>query len=111
MIARGTFEVKARPQPPDAGRTEPFGRLLLDKQFHGDLIGTSAGQMLGAETAVKGSGAYVALEQVAGTLQGKRGSFILLHNGTMRAGNYVMNVTVVPDPGTDELAGINGKMK
>jgi hypothetical protein len=110
MTARGTFDVKVTQQPQDDGAGGPFGRLFLDKQFHGDLKAASKGQMLAAGTAIEGSGAYVAFELVTGTLNGKRGSFILQHKGTMRKGVYVMNVTVVPDSGTDELAGIAGAM-
>ena len=109
MTARGTFEVTVTPQPQDDG-AGPFGRLLIDKQFHGDLEAVSVGQMLAALTAVEGSGGYVALELVTGTLNGKRGSFILQHNGTMRDKAYSMQVTVVPDSGTDELTGIAGTM-
>ena len=109
--ARGTFDVKVAAQPQDDSAGGPFGRLFLDKQFHGDLNATSKGQMLAAGTAVEGSGAYVAFELVTGTLSGKRGSFILQHKGTMRKGVYDLNVTVVPDSGTNELAGIAGDMK
>ena len=110
MTARGTFEVKVTPQPQDDSAGGPFSRLFLDKQFHGELDATSKGQMLGAGTAVEGSGGYVALELVTGKLNGKRGSFILQHNGTMSKGVYMLHVTVVPDSGTDELAGIAGTM-
>ena len=110
MTARGTFDVKATPQPQDDSAGGPFGRLFLDKQFHGDLEAASKGQMLAAGTAVEGSGAYVAFEMVTGALNGKRGSFILQHKGTMRKGVYEMSVTVVPDSGTGELAGIAGAM-
>jgi hypothetical protein len=110
MTARGTFDVKVTPQPQDDSAGGPFGRLFLDKQFHGDLQGAGKGQMLAAGTAVEGSGAYVAFELVTGGLNGKRGSFILQHKGTMRKGVYAMSVTVVPDSGTDELAGIAGAM-
>jgi Protein of unknown function (DUF3224) len=110
MTARGTFDVKVTPQAQDDSAGGPFGRLFLDKQFHGDLKAASKGQMLAAGTAVEGSGAYVAFELVTGTLNGKRGSFILQHKGTMRKGVYTMSVTVVPDSGTDELAGIAGAM-
>ena len=72
MTARGTFDVKVTPQPQDDSAGGPFGRLFLDKQFHGDLSATSQGTMLGAGTAVEGSGAYVALELVTGTLDGKQ---------------------------------------
>jgi hypothetical protein len=110
MTARGTFDVKVTPQAQDDSAGGPFGRFFLDKQFHGDLKADSKGQMLGAGTAVEGSGAYVAFEQVTGTLNGKRGSFILQHKGTMRKGVFALNVTVVPDSGTDELAGLAGAM-
>jgi hypothetical protein len=110
MTARGTFDVKVIPQAADDSSAGPFSRLFLDKQFHGDLEGPSKGQMLGAMSAVEGSGGYVALEQVTGTLRGKRGSFILQHNGTMQKNVPTMIVTVVPDSGTDELAGLAGTM-
>ncbi|HEY8460706.1 MAG TPA: DUF3224 domain-containing protein [Blastocatellia bacterium] len=111
MTAKGTFDVKVAQQPQDDNAGGPFSRLFLDKQYHGDLKATSKVQMLAAETSVEGSGAYVAFELVTGELNGKRGSFILQHKGTMRKGVYAMNVTVVPDSGTDELAGIDGSMK
>jgi Protein of unknown function (DUF3224) len=111
MTARGTFDVKVTPQPQDDSAGGPFSRLFLDKKFHGELSATSKGQMLGAGTGVEGSGAYVALEHVTGTLNGKKGSFILQHKGTMRKGTYDLSVTVVPDSGTDELVGIAGGMK
>lgn len=111
MNALGTFEVKVTQQPRDDSAGGPFGRLFLEKQLHGDLEATSRGQMLAADTAVEGSGAYVAFEIVSGTLRGKHGSFVLQHRGTMRKGDYRMDVTVVPDSGTDELVGIAGTMK
>jgi hypothetical protein len=110
MTARGMFEVKVTPQPQDDNAGGRFDRLFIDKQFHGELEAVSKGQMLAARTAVEGSGAYVALESVTGRLNGRRGTFILQHRGTMSKGVYMMHVTVVPDSGTDELAGIAGTM-
>lgn len=112
MTAKGTFEVKTTPQQQDDAAAGPFSRLFLDKQFHGDLEATSKGQMIAAGTAVEGSGAYVALEKVSGSIGGKKGTFTLMHTGTMRKNtDFVLNVTVVPDSGTEELSGIAGKMK
>lgn len=110
--AVGTFEVKVTPAPAsDASGDAALGRMLLHKQFHGDLEGTSKGQMLTAGTGVKGSGAYVAIEKVSGTLKGRKGTFILQHSGTMiRGGVAQLNVTVVQDSGTDQLAGLVGTM-
>jgi len=108
--AKGTFDVKVIPQAADDSAGGPFNRLFLDKQFHGDLEATSKGQMLGAGTAVEGSAGYVALELVSGTLQGRRGTFILQHTGSMTKGVPAMSVVVVPDSGTDQLTGLVGKM-
>ena len=110
MTARGTFDVKVVPQPPDDAAGGSFSRLFLDKQFHGDLAATSKGQMIGAGSPEKGVAGYVALEHVSGTLNGRRGSFALQHSGTMENGVTTMNVTVVPGSGTDQLTGIAGRM-
>lgn len=109
--ATGPFDVKVTPQPADDyadGAT--LGRLTLDKSFHGDLEATSRGQMLTGMSSVKGSAGYVAIERVTGTLGGRRGSFILQHTGTMDRGTPQLVITVVPDSGTDELAGLRGTM-
>jgi hypothetical protein len=107
--ATGTFDVKVLPQVADEG-FEAVGRMLLDKQFHGDLEATSKGQMLAAGTAVKGSAGYVAMEQVSGTLHGRTGTFVLQHSGTMNRGEPQLSVTVVPDSGTGRLVGLTGRM-
>ncbi len=110
--AKGTFEVKMAPQKPDNPQAEKsgVGRMSIDKQFHGDLEATSQGEMLGFMTEVKGSAGYVAMERVTGKLQGRSGSFVLQHNGTMIKGAPQMKVVVVPDSGTGELTGISGQM-
>ena len=106
--ATGRFDVNVAPLTADSADTGGFGRMSLEKTFSGDLTGTSRGQMVAAGTEVEGSGGYVALERVTGTLQGRTGSFMLMHAGTMKAGNYEMRITVVPDSGTGELAGLSG---
>ncbi len=105
--ASGPFEVKLEPQASDP----TVGRMSIDKQFHGDLEATSKGQMLAINTDVKGSAGYVAMERVTGTLEGRTGSFALQHSGTMTRGVPELLITVVPDSGTDQLAGLSGKMR
>jgi hypothetical protein len=107
--ASGTFEVKLTPQVSD-DKDAPVGRMSIDKQFHGDIEGTSKGEMLTGMTSVKGSAGYVAIEKVVGTLKGRHGTFILQHTGTMDRGAPQLSITVVPDSGTDELTGLTGKM-
>jgi len=109
--ASGTFEVKLTPQAQEEkSESSTLGRMSIDKQFHGDLEGTSKGQMLTAGTAVEGSAGYVAIEHVSGMLHGRRGTFVLQHSGTMTRGAPQLSVTVVPDSGTGELVGLAGKM-
>ena len=107
--ASGTFEVKLSPQE-TADKVEGLGRMSIDKQFHGDLEGTSKGEMLTVGTAVKGSGVYVAVEWVTGTLHGRSGRFSFHHTGIMTRSEPSLSVTVVPDSGTGQLAGLAGKM-
>ena len=110
MHATGPFDVKITPQD-DKSADPLLGRMALDKQYHGDLEATGKGQMLTAGTTVKGSGAYVAIEKVEGTLKGRSGTFVLQHTGSMGGGNFLLNVTIVPDSGTGQLIGISGAMK
>jgi hypothetical protein len=66
--------------------------------------------MLTAMTAVKGSAGYVAIERVAGTLRGRKGTFALQHTGIMNRGTPSLTITVVPDSGTEQLASLAGTM-
>jgi hypothetical protein len=87
-----------------------LGRMLLDKQYQGALEARGAGQMLATHGSVAGSAAYVALETVTGALQGREGSFALVHHGLMTRGQPSLDIAVVPDSGTGALAGLTGRM-
>jgi len=111
MHASGSFEVKLVPQgAEDKAEGSTLGRMAIQKQFQGDLEGSSKGEMLSAMTGVKGSAGYVAIERVSGRLGGRSGSFVLQHDATMSRGEPQLNIIVVPDSGTGELAGLSGKM-
>lgn len=89
----------------------PIGRMSIDKSITGDLVATTAGQMLSAMSSVKGSAGYVAIERVDGVLHGRRGTFVLQHSGSMNRGAASLLVTVVPDSGTGDLAGLTGEFR
>lgn len=107
----GMFDVAIDKEPVhDAALDSGIGRMTLDKRYHGALDATSVGEMLTGMTATKGSAGYVAIERVEGTLEGRSGTFMLQHAGTMNRGAPTLSVTVVPDSGTEELAGLEGRM-
>lgn len=109
-VAKGTFTVEMKPQAePSVADGVSLGRMSLHKRFEGDLVATGQGEMLTALTPVKGSAGYVAIERVAGTLQGRSGSFVFQHSGTMDQGAQRLPITVVPGSGTGGLAGISGQ--
>jgi hypothetical protein len=111
LHAEGTFEVRNSPLgTDDALNGTTVGRFGLDKQFQGDLEGTSKGEMLGAGNPATGTAGYVAIEQVTGLLSGRSGSFALQHFGTMEENKFNLLVKVVPGSGTGELTGISGSM-
>ncbi|MDG5496792.1 DUF3224 domain-containing protein [Niveispirillum sp. BGYR6] len=111
LHATGTFDVKMTPESePDAADGTSLGQMLLNKRFHGPLDATGQGRMLTAHTGVEGSAVYVALERVSGTLNGRTGSFVLRHLGTMDRGHPHLSISVVPDSGSGGLAGISGEM-
>lgn len=109
----GTFEVKMAPLPWEEGGDAAgaaLGRFSLDKKYAGPLEAIAAGQMLSARSPVEGSAGYVAIERVTGSLEGRRGSFVLQHTGTMGGGSMELSVRVVPDSGTDDLTGLAGTL-
>ena len=113
MHASGYFDVTLAPQAADNPqvRIAQIDRLSIDKKYHGDVQGTSTGQMQAIKDD-RNTGAYVALEKVVASLKGRSGTFMLMHYGYMSqdvVGRWL--VEIVPHSGTGELAGLSGTMK
>jgi Protein of unknown function (DUF3224) len=109
--ATGTFEVKIAPLEPVLKDDATISRFSADKQFHGALDGAGHGEMLSTGNPAADAGA-VAMEKVTGKLDGRSGSFVLLHHGIMVGGKpQHWTITVVPGSGTGELQGIGGTMQ
>ncbi len=105
--ADGTFDIETKPEASFGGG---IGRFSIAKTFHGDLTGSSIGEMLAIRTETPGSAGYVLMERVTGKLEGRTGTFVLQHDGIMKRGQPELKVTIVPDSGTGGLAGIHGGM-
>ena len=102
-----TWDAVADPAPaePDA---PPTGRVVLAKTYRGDdLSGSATGHAL--TTRGEAGASYVAQERIAGTLAGRRGSFVLEHGASMGEGvETVQWARVVAGSGTAALAGLTG---
>ena len=112
--AAGTFDIKIAPQAPDNPAAEAAGlaRLSLDKRYHGTLEATGHGEMLAAGGGGNKDGAYVAMERVTGSLDGRSGSFALVHRALLRDSvPQEWTVAVAPGSGTDGLAGLEGALQ
>lgn len=109
--AAGTFVVQATRQPPyDSAPGATLGRTSFVKHFEGDLVADSTVEMLSAMTEVRGSAVYVALERIVGSLHGRSGSFVVHHRGLMDRGAQSLEIGIVQDAATGELAGLRGTM-
>jgi len=106
LHARGTFTVTMAPLSP--APAEGLARYGMAKQLHGDIEGTSKGEMFSGGDPAQGAAGYVAIEVVTGIVNGKQGSFALQHLATMSAAGQKMTVVIVPGSGTGALKGISG---
>lgn len=111
--ATGSFAVTMTPeaQAPAVGQGLPTSRMGIAKTFSGGMVGHAAGTMLAAGTPGPGKvAAYVAVDQFEGSVDGRKGGFLLLHRGTMASAGAELSVTIAPDSGTGELKGIAGTL-
>jgi hypothetical protein len=104
--AKGSFTVTITPQ--ESAADAPAARMLLYKEFHGDLEAIAHGEMMAAHEPLTGAGVYVAIDRVAGTLHGKGGSFLIAHRGMRNSEGQELEIVIVPGSGTGQLAGITG---
>tara|TARA_R110002096_G_scaffold326134_5_gene520095 strand:- start:35786 stop:36157 length:372 start_codon:yes stop_codon:yes gene_type:complete len=106
MLAKGTFDIKLNPIPDDV---PPVGRMIISKEYSGDMVGTGSGQMISKRTA-SGTAVYSAIEEFEGTVNGKKGSFTFLHIGEMSSSHQSLEITIVAGSGTSEFEGISGSI-
>ena len=104
--AKGSFDVTITPQ--ESAADAPVARMLLYKEFHGDLEAIAHGEMLAASEPLTGAAVYVAIDRVTGTLHGRSGSFLMAHRGIANADGQALDIVIVAGSGTGQLEGIKG---
>jgi Protein of unknown function (DUF3224) len=103
------FEVKGWREEPIAehGHVAKVTSARVARTYSGEIQGDSITEWVMAY-APDGSATFVGIERISGTMSGRRGSLVLRHVGSYRDGAAIAELTVVPDCGTGEFAGING---
>ena len=107
MTAEGSFEIDLEPQ---SDPTAPMGRMLISKTYGGNIEARGTGQMLSKRTD-NGVAVYCAIEEVVGSVDGKTGTFTLLHNGYMSSERQSLEIQIVEGTGTGELTNIQGTLE
>ena len=83
--------------------------MLIRKIYLGDMNGSGIGQMISKRTE-NGIAVYYAIEEFAGSVQGKNGGFTLVHKGLMSKDSQSLEVTILEGSGSGELRNISGSM-
>lgn len=107
MRVSGTFNVKLTPQD-DIGFNA--GRMRIKKTYSGPLEATATGQMISKRIA-DGPSVYFAIEEISGTLEGKKGAFTLVHKGYMDQDGQTLDIQILEGSGTRDLRAISGSMQ
>ncbi len=105
--AAGAFTVDSwEPDTLDDADGWSIQRVRLGKTFSGDMAGTSTVDMISAVIDEVPT-AYVGIERLSVTLDGRTGRFLLQHAAP--SGDLPIRLTVVPGSGRDGLAGLRGE--
>jgi hypothetical protein len=104
---RAAFTIDMTPGDPAVDSTARFD---FTKTWSGQIEGISRGLMLSAGNPHEGNAGYVAIEVFDGSIDGRCGSIVLQQFGTMNAGDYILRYEIAPGSGTDQLAGMAGKL-
>ncbi|MGH3678202.1 MAG: DUF3224 domain-containing protein [Mycobacterium sp.] len=104
------FEIANWDETPfeDGDDASKLTEALVSKRYTGDIEGTSMTKWLVAYEPDK-TATYVGIEHITGTVGGKRGGLVLLHDGVFSDGVATATLRVVS--GTDDLAGAAGTGK
>jgi hypothetical protein len=80
----------------------------VNETFTGDIEGEGTVRVIQAARK-DGSGVFVGIERVRGTVGGRKGSFLLQVNGTDLGKERKAEWFVVPNSGTGDLKGLRGE--
>lgn len=85
-----------------------LSRVSSTKSYQGDVEGHSKLEYL-MMYRPDGTAAFVGLERITGSIDGRSGSFVLQHTGVFEAGTAKTILSILPGSGTEDLRGISGE--
>jgi hypothetical protein len=92
----------------ESGDGPALSRIHVEEQFLGDIEGEGVAEFLQAQMA-DGSASFVGMERVAGSIHGRRGTFLLQDHGTLNGTQVSGHWFVIPDSASGELVGLRGE--
>jgi hypothetical protein len=104
------FEIASWDETPFEGGDDAtkLTEALVSKRYEGDIKGTSTTKWLLAYAPDK-SALFVGVEHITGTIGGKQGGVVLIHDGDYRDGVAAAELRVAS--GTEGLANVAGTGK
>jgi Protein of unknown function (DUF3224) len=108
--ATGRIDVKTyEPQPYEEVAEGPnLVEIHVGETFSGDIEGEGVARFLQA-VREDDSASFVGIERVTGSIDGRKGSFLLQDAGTLEGTTVKGDWFVVPGSGTGELSGLRGE--
>jgi hypothetical protein len=108
--ANARFAIKSwNEKPYSEGQDRPkLTRASVAKTYTGDIEGEATVEYLMMYRS-DGSASFVGLEQVAGRIAGKAGTFVLQRTGVFEGGQAKESYSVIPGSATGDLRGLQGE--
>ena len=106
---KATFQITGWDEAPyeDKKGTAKLSQAHVTNTFDGDIKGDGSAEYLMAYPTPE-KATFVGLQRVSGTVEGKRGTFVLEAHGTFENGIAKADWSVVPGSGTGELENLAG---
>jgi hypothetical protein len=104
---KANFEITGWDETPfdDGVGFSKLTEALVSKKYSGDVEGTSTTKWLMAYAPDK-TATYVGIERIQGTVGGRHGTLVVMHDGRFEDGVASADLRVVS--GTDQLKGVTG---
>lgn len=99
---------KSEAKPVESSAGPALAEVHIDERFSGDIDGESTVRALELRRDDH-SANLVSMQQVRGTLGGRRGTFVLQGQETVANGRITATWCVVPGSGTEDLVGLRGE--